>query len=378
MTTAEGAAPGPVLQLLLIDDDLVDRQALRRALVQSGLAVETADAEDVAQACAHLAARRFDVVFCDHYLPDGDGLEVFDQRGELNAFTPFVALTGQGDELLAADIMRRGATDYLPKSQVSAARIKKCVFDALRVRDLEARARNALQDALAAARARDAVMAVVSHDLRSPLGTLAMGAGLLREAILRRGAAAASELTTLERMERACKRMQSLMADLEDVARSDAGTFHLELGSVRVDEVLREAVDAAQMQAQAVGVEVRCTGVAVELSLEVDRQRIQQALGNLVGNALKVTAPRGVITLRAELVDGFVRLEVGDTGAGLEPEHAARAFDRYWQGPSGTRGSTGMGLFIVRTIAEAHGGRAEVRSERGRGSTFSLLLPRVR
>lgn len=246
----------------------------------------------------------------------------------------------------------------------------------LRVRDLEALARDAQQDTLAARRSLDAVMAVLSHDLRSPIGTITMGASLLREYFTRHGAEAARELNTLGRMERACRSMLSQMSDLQDVARIDAGTFRVELRRAGVNDLLREATAAAQTQAQLAGVEVRSEAADEGLELELDPQRIQQALGNLVVNALRVTPRSGAVTLRAELVDdGFVKLSVVDAGAGLEPESAAHAFDRYWQAPAGLGGSTGVRLFIVRSIAEAHGGRAEVQSTPGVGSTFSLLLP---
>ncbi|MBK8691317.1 MAG: HAMP domain-containing histidine kinase [Deltaproteobacteria bacterium] len=245
----------------------------------------------------------------------------------------------------------------------------------LRVRDLEALARDAQRDTLAARRSLDSVMAVVSHDLRSPIGTITMGASLLREYFTRHGAEATRELNTLGRMERACRSMLSQMSDLQDVARIDAGTFRVELRPVGVNDILREATDAAQLQAQLAGVDVRFEAADEGLELELDRQRIQQALGNLVVNALRVTPRGGLITLKVEPVEGFVRFSVVDAGAGLEPEFAAHAFDRYWQASAGLGGSTGVRLFIVRSIAEAHGGRAEVQSAPGLGSTFSLLLP---
>jgi chemotaxis family two-component system sensor kinase Cph1 len=222
------------------------------------------------------------------------------------------------------------------------------------------------------------MMVAVCHDLRGPLGTLTMGAALLRESLRGRGAEAAGELTTLGRMERACKRMQALIDDLEDVARVDAGTFRIEPRLVRVREVVQEAADAAQLQAAPLGIEVRVVPTEADISVQLDRRRIQQALGSLVGNALKVTLGGGAITVGAELVDGFVKLYVGDSGAGLGPEQVPHVFDRCWSGAQRSRGATGMGLFMVRTIAEAHGGRAEVLSEAGRGSTFSLLVPRDR
>ncbi len=264
--------------------------------------------------------------------------------------------------------MKRGLSKSLPKGQTSPGRVRRPARDALRIRDLEAREREA-------SRALEQVASTVSHDIRNPLGTITMGTALLHAALARRGAAALDELAILERVERACKRIQRVIDDLNDVARIDAGTFHVAPRRESVNAVLQEAAAAAQALAGSVGVEVSVVSSDADITSTIDRGRVLQALANLVGYAVKVTPRGGAISLSAELVDALVRFSVSDTGPGLAPEHVPHVFDRYWQGPQGSRGSPGVGLFLVRAIAEAHRGRVEVQSEVGRGSTLSLLLP---
>lgn len=232
-----------------------------------------------------------------------------------------------------------------------------------------------VRDVSEAALRHEDVTAVVSHDFRGPLGTVALGAAMLRGAFVPRGEAARAEIAILDRVERGCKRMQRMLDDLQDVARADAGAFRVEPRPAEVAGLLRSAADEVGAHARSCGVEVRVVKGA-SLTLRVDRARALQAIGYLVDNALRATPRGGAVTLSAAPEGDLARVTVADAGPGLAPEVVAHAFDRYWQGPLGARGQRRIRLFLVRVIAEAHGGRAEARSELGRGSAFSLLLPR--
>lgn len=250
------------------------------------------------------------------------------------------------------------------------ARLYGEVRDAVAARDVQLQA---ARDALAA---RDAVLRVVAHDLRSPLA----GIRLLSNAMYRR----AAEVDRTERhpMAMLCRtvdKMDALIRDLLDVARLDGGGLVVEHAAVGVPSVLSESVQAHAPAAAQHGVELEAaSGVAVPDVLG-DRGRIVQALDNLIGNALKFTPPGGRVTVGARM-DGaeHVELWVQDTGPGIAADHIPHLFERYWQASRADTRGAGLGLSIVKGIADAHEGRVWVDSTVGLGSTFHLSLPVAR
>ena len=229
------------------------------------------------------------------------------------------------------------------------------------------------QDATAAARRaiaeRDELAAVVSHDLRNPLMTIALGADLLASAEtdlrLRKHVGSIGE---------AAKCMQGLIDELLDVTRLERGRVELHPEPVRVG-ALFETIEALFLaRATDAGVEL-VAGPGEELAVHADRDRLVQVLSNLVGNALKYTPKGGKIALAARSEQGRVRVEVTDTGSGIAPAQRAHVFDRYWQDRPRGRGSLGLGLYICKRLIEAHRGEIGVDSEPGKGSTFWFTLP---
>ncbi|PYP79996.1 MAG: histidine kinase [Gemmatimonadetes bacterium] len=228
-------------------------------------------------------------------------------------------------------------------------------------------------EARRAVQARDQLLGIVSHDLRTPLSVVAMcAAALLGEGF----ADEARDRETLETIQRSTRWAQRLIQDLLDVSAIDAGGLSL----TRRPEDPRMLVTRAILLYGELAAERRIELVA-ELdsplsTIDVDADRIVQALGNLIGNAVKFTPYGGSVRIGAVDEEGRVRLYVSDTGPGIPEDQAAHVFERFWTEPREARvRGTGMGLAIVRGIVGAHGGRAWLEPPQpGAGATFCIAL----
>jgi PAS domain S-box-containing protein len=221
----------------------------------------------------------------------------------------------------------------------------------------------------AAVRARDAVLAVVSHDLRNPLGTIQLSTATLLIHL-----AGDPHRRQLEIIQRSCLRMEHLIEDLLDMSSIAAGRLSIATRPELADDLVREAAELHHSLADERGIDLVRGGAADGVSVECDRQRVMQVFANLIGNALKFCRAGDRVSLGCERADDGVRFWVEDTGPGIRPELLAQIFDRYWSAP-GTRSGAGLGLYIAHGIVERHGGRIEVASTFGSGTRFSFTLP---
>lgn len=219
--------------------------------------------------------------------------------------------------------------------------------------------------------ARDEVLAMVSHDLRSPLSSVAMSAALLATPQPEE-----RRQRYLGVIQRSAEQMTRLVQDLLDVARIEAGRLSVAPGPVEISGVILETKEAFHAQAELKSIQLVAEQTEDRGTVWADRERLLQVLTNLVGNALKFTPEGGRILVRAAPSgDGFVRFSVSDTGPGIVAEQAAHLFERFWQASTADRRGAGLGLAIVKGIVEAHGGNVSVASEPGAGSTFSFTIP---
>ena len=216
------------------------------------------------------------------------------------------------------------------------------------------------------------VLSIVSHDLRSPLATISMAASLLDD--LSRSAEERSQMVRM--VKRATERMERLVRDMLEVGRLDSGrTLPIDARCADIAPVLREACEAQVPVAASGGLLIDCAVPEALPAVQVDCDRVQQVVCNLVGNAMKFTPPGGRITISARLAGGEVQVSVKDTGAGMSEEDLERIFEPYWQAQRTASLGAGLGLKIAKGIVEAHGGRIWVESAVGQGTTFHFTLP---
>jgi signal transduction histidine kinase len=229
----------------------------------------------------------------------------------------------------------------------------------------------ARDEAQAASRAREEVLAVVAHDLRNPLNLVTTATQLFIE--LEPGEMRRNDLLGV--IDRAAHRMNRLIEDLLEVVRIDGGRLALDMRTVRADEILALTGEQFQFAAAEKGVSLVIDTVSPDLRVDADLERVAQVMGNLVSNALKFVERGGCVRVGCIEDETSARFVVTDTGPGMAPAQLERLFEKFWQARRTDRRGVGLGLTIARGIVEAHGGRIWADSRIGEGSTFHFTLP---
>ncbi|MEI8239649.1 MAG: HAMP domain-containing sensor histidine kinase [Actinomycetota bacterium] len=217
---------------------------------------------------------------------------------------------------------------------------------------------------------RAALIGDIAHEMRTPLTTITgyvegFGDGLF------------DKDETIAAVTGEALRLRRLATDLASVSRIEEGQLTLEPTDNSLSEIMRTVADRLHPQFDAKPVTLTID-TASSVDVVVDRQRLAQALTNLLGNALAYTPPGGTVRVSVDADERLARVEVSDSGRGIAPENLEHVFERFFRAdPSGHAAGTGIGLTIARSIARAHGGDVVAASGGiGRGATFSLTLPR--
>lgn len=238
--------------------------------------------------------------------------------------------------------------------------------------------RQAHLDAQEAMRARDEILAVVSHDLRNPLGTILMGASTLLQVADPADKKAQRVVTVGQRIHRQAERMARMIEDLVDYAGIQAGRLEIERGTHAPERIVAQASELFGPLAHERGLRFETTSATDLPAIDCDCERVVQIFANLVTNALKVTPRGGAISIGVTPMDDELVFFVRDTGPGIEPDEMPGLFERYWRSRHPTYKGTGLGLSIARGIVDAHGGRIWAESQIGAGSTFYFSLQTAR
>jgi two-component system, chemotaxis family, sensor kinase Cph1 len=224
--------------------------------------------------------------------------------------------------------------------------------------------------------ARDDLVAVVSHDLKNPLAAIQVHTGLiLRTVKSEDGGPWQRVQNSVERIQHSAERMNTLIQDLLDLAKIEAGRFVVTPRPETAEGIIEECLEILGPLAGQKKLRLTHRISAPNLLVSADRERIFHVLSNIVGNAIKFTPEQGNIDLSVDAEGDQVRFAIRDTGPGIPQEQLSHLFDRFWQAKKQAKKGTGLGLYIVKGIIEAHGGRVWVESQEGRGSTFYFTLP---
>lgn len=373
------------LKVLIVDDDVVDRMLIQRSLKNAGMKVSFNEAEDCGSALQILASETFDCIFVDYQLPPGadcpceiqDGLTLVQHLRQLNIKSPIVALTGRGDEQVAVDLMKAGASDYLTKSRISPESLAQILRNAVRI--YRAEAEIAMQ--------RADFIAHLTHDLRTPLVAADLMLKLFTKGTF--GELPSAMEQPLTAMIRSNQNLLDMVNTLLEVNCYEAGEKILTPIVCNMWEIGQELIQELQPLAQDRGLKLKLTVMGDSLNphdkllVMGDCQELRRMMTNLVGNSLKFT-DAGCVELQIQLalpkpedpptVTGWVTLTVRDTGIGMSAEQQATIFQRYRK-ISHKQAGSGLGLHLVQRIVTVHEGTIQVSSEVGQGSLFTIELP---
>ncbi|MES2803479.1 MAG: HAMP domain-containing sensor histidine kinase [Bdellovibrionota bacterium] len=223
---------------------------------------------------------------------------------------------------------------------------------------------------------RDEFLAIVSHDLKNPIGAASSCAEMLLDDSTFKGMDSKVR-HWIEFIKRNVDVSLRLIADLLDMERIAQGKLQLKLEKHNIHQMIREAIETFSSTAAAKSILLRAMPADNVGDVVCDRDRIMQVLSNLIGNALKFTPDGGSVTLYANVSEAEVQISVRDTGSGIPLEKKNHIFDRFAQLGSNDRRGLGLGLYIAKMILEAHNGKVWVESKVGEGSTFFFTLPRL-
>ena len=378
-------------KLLIIDYQSADRANYRRLLSQiPGTHYAIVEVQTVDEACQELARLQPDCVLLDYGLPGSSGPELLKKlthSGDASA-PPVVVLSDQPDERVAVEAMKQGALDYLAKQDLSGESLRRAIHNAiekfqlrktverqsqeLKVLYAEERERRAqLEQRIGE---RDKFLAMLAHELRNPLGAMVMAAQLMRC-----DSSPLQHAMALDVISRQGEHMARMLDELLDVARITQGKIQLRKQALTVSDVVEHAVASSRPWIEAGGHTLSVSPVDAAWQVEADSTRLDQVLVNLLKNAAKYTPPGGKIDLRVWTEPGQITFCVQDDGVGVPQEMQIAIFEPFVQTDrtaDRSQGGLGLGLAIVRTLVEMHGGSVTLHSSgAGRGCEFVVRLP---
>ncbi|MEO6600671.1 MAG: response regulator [Polyangiaceae bacterium] len=365
----------------LVDDSPLEREMARSVLSEQYNVVLFSDGPPVIESLA--AGERPDVLVLDWHMPQMSGLEVcrFLRQQYDEASLPILILTATGGQDDLLDGLAAGANDFVTKSfdpaellaRVGTLARANILHDSLKRTELATRrAREAADEAN---RAKDVFLATVSHELRTPLNSILGWARLLSEGTLD-AEALKRGLATIQRN---AQIQVQLIEDILDTTRVISGKLHLDLASLDLGNIARAAFDVVKPSADAKQLNLELSVQEGSLRLRGDSDRLQQAIGNLLANAVKFTPAGGRVSLEVTKRENAIVACVRDTGKGIAEGFLPHVFDRFRQeDDAATRrhSGLGLGLALVRHIVAAHGGLVNASSAgEGQGAAFTITLP---
>ncbi len=362
--------------ILVVDDVEENLNTISEILRRNDFDVMVAASGNVALKL--LERRKPDLILLDIMMPEMDGYTVASiiQRRQEWQDIPIIFLSALTDVDAKVKGFEVGGVDYITKPFMEKEVIVR-INTHLELSWLRKSLEHTINQLREANQAKNEFLRIISHDLRSPLASMANLGELLQQDSV------ASDPQTVKEsgkmLAEVAHQLLTMVNDLLNITKMESGQFTLDLAHVNIVDIALRSIGLMQMSASAKNIKLVTEFSAQRIPALLDSAKIGQVINNLLSNAIKFTEPGGTVTLRIEDRGDWILLEVSDTGIGIPEELLPHLFEKF--GPHqrlGTQGEqgTGLGMPIVKGFVELHGGRIQVKSQEGRGTTFTIMLPK--
>lgn len=364
------------LRVLHIEDEESESQLVRSELrkVTTRLFLKRVCQEQ--DILTSLKGEEWDFVLCNFHascLPARESLRLVKTiHGDL----PFILISGPIGEESVAGLMKEGADDFLLRGNYSrlVAVVKRLLID----RDMRMKAQKAQNRAFEAFAARERMLAIVSHDIKNPLSAIHLEAQMLLRTVERYGKSVMGEEVKVQagRILKTTGRMKGLIVDLLEKNKGQETLKNIQKSDVDPVALFYESVDNVRPLIQEKSIQLKFRPRENVPLLSLDRNKMYQVFSNLLSNAIKFTPVGGIIEFDLSWDEDVFHFSLTDSGRGLPPGEEEKVFEKYWTGKRYPGSGTGLGLFICRSIIEAHGGAISSTNAPGKGASFAFTIPR--
>jgi signal transduction histidine kinase len=381
------------VKILLIEDNMAEARLLQEFLKQSqSREFSVVHVQRLQNALQELTQDQplcsYDVILLDLTLPDSQGLSSLPMLSNYAPRLPIVVLTNTNDEALAIEAVRQGAQDYLVKRQVNVdvlirsiqyAIERKQVLESLRItnKTLETRVEERTAELVKAQEInqfKSEFVSMMSHDIRNPLNTILLAAGLLQNNDERLSKEKKSSHFQLIRS--AIKNMAQLLDEVSLIGQAESGKLNCELISLDLEIFCRQLIEEVQLTAKDKHLQLVFTSVGEFRDAVWDENLLRHILANLLNNAIKYSLPGGTVNFELIGQEQAIVFQIQDWGIGIPELDQKRLFQPFQRADNvGSIPGTGLGLAIVKKCVEAHGGEILVHSKVAVGTTFTVILP---
>ena len=358
-------------KILIIDDEQYICDSCRQVFVKDGYQVDIAN--DGISGLRKIKELKPHLVFVDLKMPGMSGMEVLEEIKKIDPTIVSVVITGYGTIESGVEAIKREAYDFLPKPfnpdelrlvTGRALKRRKLILETNRIREEKDRM-------------KENFISMVSHQLRTPLVAVQQYFEVILGGMV--GAVSEEQKNMLNRSKIRIDELIKLIKEWLDFAKIDANKLVSELKPTDLIPILSRIPDTLQSLAKQNNVNVKMDIPKNLAFISGNVNTLEQVFLNLVENGIRYNIDGGNVTISAQMENGYVKVDISDTGIGISQHELPFIFDQFYQVNPGNRtDGTGLGLCIVKRVIDAHSGEIKVTSEPGRGTVFSILLPEIK